>query len=69
MVMDVVSQIYRNSKWKADVESLCRGLGASKTWSELARGEIDAKLRKSTADISAGRMLSQDQLDAKIAEL
>ena len=39
------------------------------TWDELTRDEIDAKLRKSTADISAGRTLSQDQLDAKIAEL
>ena len=69
MAMDATSQIHRNSKWKVDAESLYRGLGASEAWSELARGETDAKLRKSAADISAGRMLSQDQLDAKIAEL
>lgn len=40
-----------------------------KTWDELNANEIDAKLRKSTADISAGRILSQDELDAKIARL
>ncbi len=40
-----------------------------KTWDELTSEEIDAKLRKSTADISAGRILSQDQLDTKIAGL
>ena len=40
-----------------------------KTWNELTRDEIDAKLRKSVADITAGRTLSQDQLDAKIAGL
>ncbi len=40
-----------------------------KTWDELTGEEIDAKLRRSTADISAGRILSQDQLDAKIAGL
>jgi len=39
------------------------------TWDELTASEIDAKLRKSTADLSAGRILSQDELDAKIARL
>lgn len=40
-----------------------------KTWDEMARDEIDAKLRRSAADISSDRTLSQDQLDAKIAGL
>lgn len=69
MVMNAASQIRRNSEQKADVERLYHNLGTPKAWGELTRDEIDAKLRKSTADISAGRTLSQDQLDAKIAEL
>jgi len=40
-----------------------------KTWDEMTRDEIDAKLRRSAADISSDRTLSQDQLDAKIAGL
>ena len=40
-----------------------------KTWDEMTCDEIDAKLRRSAADISSGRTLSQDQLDAKIAGL
>ena len=40
-----------------------------KTWDEMTRDEIDAKLRRSGADISSDRTLSQDQLDAKIAGL
>ena len=40
-----------------------------KTWDELTREEIDAKLRSGMADISAGRTLSQTQLDDKIAGL
>ena len=40
-----------------------------KTWVEMTRDEIDAKLRRSAADISSDRTLSQDQLDAKIAGL
>ena len=69
MVINAASQIRRNRKRKTDVEALYRSLGTPKAWDELTRDEIDAKLRKSAADISAGRMLSQDQLDAKIAEL
>ena len=38
-----------------------------KTWDELS--QINAKLRKSAADIASGRTLSQDTLDAKIAGL
>ena len=40
-----------------------------KTRDEMTRDEIDAKLRRSAADISSDRTLSQDQLDAKIAGL
>ena len=40
-----------------------------KTWDEMTRDEIDAKLRRSATDISSDRTLSQDQLDAKIAGL
>lgn len=36
-----------------------------KTWDELSQDEINAKLRKSAADIASGRTLSQDALDAK----
>ena len=39
-----------------------------KTWDELTQIEIDTRLRKSLADVSAGNMLSQDQLDAKMRE-
>ena len=38
-------------------------------WDELSQDEINAKLRKSAADIASGRTLSQDTLDAKIAGL
>ena len=69
MVMNAASQIRRNSERKTDVEALYRSLGTPKAGDELTRDEIDAKLRKSAADISAGRTLSQDQLDAKIAGL
>lgn len=69
MVINAASQIRRNRKRKTDVEALYRSLGTPKTWGGLTRDEIDAKLRKSAADIIAGRTLSQDQLDAKIAEL
>ena len=40
-----------------------------KTWDELSQDEINARLRKSAADIASGRTLSQDALDAKIAGL
>lgn len=36
-----------------------------KTWDELSQDEINAKLRKSAADIASGHTLSQDALDAK----
>ena len=39
-----------------------------KAWDELTQDEIDARLRKSMADVSADRVLSQDQLDAKMRE-
>ena len=69
MTMNTALQIRMNSESKTDVENLYRSLGTPKTWDEPTRDEIDAKLRKSTADISAGRTLSQDQLDAKIVGL
>ena len=39
-----------------------------KAWDELTQAEIDARLRKSMADVAGGRVISQEQLDAKIRE-
>ena len=39
-----------------------------KTWNNLSQAEIDSRLDKSMADLSAGRVISQAQLDAKIRE-
>lgn len=69
MVMNAALQSRMNNERETDVKTLYRSLGTPKAWNKLTRDEIDAKLRKSAADISAGRTLSQDQLDAKIAEL
>lgn len=37
-----------------------------KSWDELTQAEIDARLHKSMADVAAGRVISQEQLDAKM---
>lgn len=37
-----------------------------KTWDELTSEEIHAKLTASEADLSAGQVRSQDELDARI---
>lgn len=39
-----------------------------KSWDELSQSEIDAKLAKSMANVSEGKVLSQEQLDAKMRE-
>lgn len=39
-----------------------------KLWDELSQAEIDARLQKSNSDLSAGRLLSQEQLDVKMRE-
>ena len=39
-----------------------------KTWNELTQDEINAKLARSEADVAAGRVYSQDDLDAMMAE-
>ena len=39
-----------------------------KTWDELTQAEIDARLHKSMADVAVGRVISQDQLDARMRE-
>ena len=39
-----------------------------KTWNNLSQAEIDSRLDKSMVDLSAGRVISQEQLDAKIRE-
>ena len=39
-----------------------------KTWDELTAEEINAKLAGSEADIAAGRIVSQDGLDARMKE-
>jgi len=39
-----------------------------KTWDELTAEEINAKLTESEADIAAGRIVSQDGLDARMKE-
>lgn len=40
-----------------------------KTWDETSQSEIDRKLQKSVDDLSAGRIVSQADLDAKIMQL
>lgn len=40
-----------------------------KTWDEMSQSEIDRKLQKSVDDLSAGRIVSQADLDAKIMQL
>ena len=39
-----------------------------KTWNEMSQSEIDAKLSQSEADAAAGRVHSQADLDAMMAE-
>ena len=39
-----------------------------KTWTNLSQAEIDSRLDKSMADLSASRVISQEQLDVKIRE-
>ncbi len=39
-----------------------------KTWDELTEDEINTKLMSSEADITAGRVLTQSALDARIKE-
>ena len=39
-----------------------------KAWDELTAEEINAKLTESEADIAAGRIVSQDGLDARMKE-
>ena len=39
-----------------------------KSWDELTQEEIDSRLRKSMADVSAGRTISQSQLDVRMKE-
>ena len=39
-----------------------------KTWDELTAEEINTKLTESEADIAAGRIVSQDGLDARMKE-
>lgn len=38
------------------------------TWDELSSEQISAKLSKSTEDIAAGRVCSQDELDFRMKE-
>ena len=39
-----------------------------KTWDEMTAQEISAKLAKSEADILEGRVLSQEDVDARVEE-
>ena len=41
---------------------------ALKSWDELTEDEINAKLSRSQVDIAAGRICSQDALDARMRE-
>ena len=50
---------------KLDIEKKCDAL---RCWEELSRTEIDARLQRSMADIDAGNLLSQEQMDAKVRE-
>ena len=40
-----------------------------RSWDELSQDEIDARLQKSMADISLGRVTSQEQLDVRMREV
>ena len=80
MAMDSTLQVRMDSELKAEVEavrifaqqSLREGgmpfTPSLKSWDEMTQAEIDARLHKSMADVSAGRFLSQDQLDARMRE-
>jgi hypothetical protein len=37
-----------------------------KTWDEMTEQEIEAKLTRSEADITAGRVCTQEELDARM---
>lgn len=37
-----------------------------KTWDEMTAGEVSAKLEKSEADITSGRLCTQEDLDARM---
>lgn len=39
-----------------------------KNWDKLTQAEIDARLIKSMADVAAGRVISQEQLDNEMME-
>ena len=39
-----------------------------RSWDELSQAEIDARLKRSMADVAAGRVLSQEQLDTRMRE-
>ena len=39
-----------------------------KTWDEFTQSEIDARLGRSMVDLAEGRVISQEQLDAKMRE-
>ena len=39
-----------------------------KSWDELTKEEINAKLSRSEADIAAGRVCTQDELDSRMKE-
>lgn len=41
---------------------------ALKSWDEMTADEISAKLTRSTADIAAGRIYTQGELDARMKE-
>lgn len=39
-----------------------------KTWDEMTEADISAKLSRSEADIAAGRVYTQEELDARMRE-
>ena len=43
-------------------------LPAKKTWEELTKEEIAARLSVAEGDIAQGRLLSQEELDSRITE-
>lgn len=59
------STLQVTSGWTTDEDLLIGCLGSG---DEIRQNEIDARLQKSMADISEGRVLSQDQLDDKMGE-
>jgi len=65
VITTMESTLQVTSGWTADEDLL---IGSPGSGDEIRQDEIDARLQKSMADISEGKVLSQDQLDDKMGE-